>query len=368
MKTRTKKIIAIALIVLACALLSGLIVAQPILNKGIVIGMGIDRTEKGNVEVTIQIAVAGESSAPGAPNRYAVVSGEAPTLIGAMDKIARITAFKPAYFHCHILILGERLITEGVREVATQLFAEDSVMDDVAIMGVKGTAKETFERSVSMQGAPSIYLQQLNKINSTTGGHPTATLKSFVTNFETAGYTPYLPWVEPVPVPKAVGGADTGGDEQNYVFDCSKTVLFDDEGRGVVEGETVTTAIGLTGQAEGILLPIKTEEGFMDVLIEKSFDLWHVEKSGDVTLSVLYLVKVVATDLAESPTELKDDFVEPLVESHAENVLIQGYEQGRLLGRDPYSLKGKYHKKYGNKREPEKQELRLKIKAKVSDA
>ena len=161
MKKRTKKIFLIALVVIACAVLSDLVVAQPILNKGIVIGMGIDKTEKDEIEVTIQIAVAGESSAPGAPNRYAVVSGEAPTLIGAMDKIARITAYKPAYFHCHMLVLGEKLVKEGVREVATQLFAEDSVMDDVAVMAVKGTAKETLERSVSVQGAASVYLQQL---------------------------------------------------------------------------------------------------------------------------------------------------------------------------------------------------------------
>ena len=97
MKRRTKRIAAVALLVLACAILSELVIAQPILNKGIVIGMGIDRTETEEVEVTIQIAVAGESSAPGAPNRYAVVSGKAPTLIGAMDKIARITAYKPGH-------------------------------------------------------------------------------------------------------------------------------------------------------------------------------------------------------------------------------------------------------------------------------
>ena len=368
MKTRTKKFIAIALIVLACALLSELIVAQPILNKGIVVGMGIDRTEDEAIEVTIQIAVAGESSAPGAPNRYAVVSGKAPTLIAAMDQISRITAYKPAYFHCHILILGERLVTEGVREVATELFAEDSVMDDVAIMAVKGTAKETFERSVSMQGAPSIYLQQLNKINSTTGGHPTATLKSFVTNFETAGFTPYLPWVEAVPVPKAVGGADTGGDEQNYVFDCAKTVLFDDEGRGSVQDEEMTLAIGLTGPAEGILLPIDTERGAMDVLIKRSFEWWHLEQSGEVTLSLLYFVKVIATDIAESPSDLEDDFVERAVESRAKEVLTKGFLQGSAQGTDPYSLKGKYHKKYGDKRDPERTALNLKIKVKVGDA
>ena len=367
MKSRTKRIVAVALIAVACALLSGLIVSQPVLNRGVVVGMGVDKTESGNIEVTIQIAVAGESSAPGAPNRYAVISEDAPTLIGAMEKISRILAYKPAYFHCHILVLGERLVTEGTREVATQLFAEDSVMDDVAILASKGTAKDTLERSVSVQGAASIYLQQLNKINSTTGGHPTTTLKSFVTAFETEGCTPFLPWVEAVPVPRAIGGADTGGDEQNYAFDCAKTVLFDEKGRGSVESEEVTVAIGLTSEADGILLPITTEEGFMDVFVKKSMHLWHIEKEGKIVLRPLYCVKVIATDLEESPKDIPDETVEREVKKYVERVIMESYALAETKDLDPFSLKGKYHKKYGKKKEP-KIDFSLDIKVVVSDA
>ena len=367
MKSRTKKIALVALLVLACALVADLIVAEPILNKGVVIGMGIDRTERGEIGVTIQIAVAGESSAPGAPNRYAVVSGEAPTILGAMDAIARITAYKPAYFHCHLLLVGEKLVKEGLREVVTELFAEDSVMDDVAIMAVEGTAKETIERSVSMQGAASVYLQQLNKLNSSTGGHPTATLKSFVTAFETAGYTPYLPWVRAVPVPRAIGGADTGGDEQNYAFDCSETVLFTDRGIGTVESEETTVAIGLTGQTEGMLLSIRRTDGFMDVFVKKSLHWWHVERSGAVTLYATYFVNVVATDLAESPADLPKPLVAEAVENYARRTILAAYESGRAKGCDPYSLKGKYHKKYGDEKEPSETALTVKIRVKTSN-
>lgn len=368
MKNRTKQIFVVALVIIACALVSELIVTEPVLNKGVVVGMGVDQTENGSIEVTVQIAVAGESSAPGAPNRYALVSGEASTLIGAMEKISRITAYKPAYFHCHILVLGERLVTEGVKDVVTQLFAEDSVMDDVAILAAQGSAKKTLERSVSVQGAASVYLQQLNKINSTTGGHPTTTLKSFATEFETEGYTPFLPWVEPIPVPQAVGGADTGGDEQNYVFDCSKTVLFDEEGKGTVVGENVTAAIGLTGQADGIHLPIKTNDGFMDVFVKKSLEWWHIEKRGKVTLYPFYFVKVIATDLAESPMDLPNEFVEEQVKNYVTNSVKDSYALGESLGLDPFSVKGKYYKKYGAKNTIEKCDFDLMVKVKVGDA
>jgi len=368
MKNRTKKILAVALLVMACTVVGSLISTQPILNRGIVVGMGIDKTEQNEIEVTVQIAVAGESSAPGAPNRYALVNGKAKTLLAAMERISRITAYKPAYFHCHMLIFGEKLVREGLKETATELFIEDSVMDDVAVMAVQGTAKETLERSVSMQGASSVYLQQLNKINSSTGGHPASTLKNFITDFETKGNTPFLPWVEALPVPKAVGGADTGGDEQNYVFDCSKTVLFLPSGKGIVTDEKVTDALGLTSQPDGMFLPIKTAEGNMDVQIKKSLMWWSVGEDGCVTFRATYFVGVLAQNIAESASDLTDDYVTETVKEHISDILTSVRAEYESSEADPYSLQGKYHKKFGEKKEPESIAFRLKLTIKRSDA
>ena len=46
MKSKTKKTLAVALIVVACALISELIVSQPVLNKGIVIGKNGEMIKK----------------------------------------------------------------------------------------------------------------------------------------------------------------------------------------------------------------------------------------------------------------------------------------------------------------------------------
>jgi len=368
MNERTKKILSVLLIVVVCTLVGNLIVTQPILNRGIVIGMGVDKTDDGQTEVTVQIAVAGESSAPGAPNRYALVSGKGDTLLSAMDQIARVTAYKPAYFHCHMLLFGEKLVETGVLETAKQLFIEDSVMDDVAVMAVRGTAKETLERSVSMQGASSVYLQQLNKINSTAGGHPAATLKNLISHFETAGYTPYLPWVEAVPVPKAVGGADTGGDEQNYAFDCSKTVLFHDDGRGIVEEKEVTEALALTSAKGGMLLSVKTEDGSMDVNVKRTLRYWHIEKDGTVTYRAVYFVSVIAENVTADMTKVSDDYVTEHVAEHIRKTIKDSYEKTAAAHTDALSLEGKYHKKYGMKKEPEAITLRLDVTVKRSDA
>ena len=368
MNERTKKIVSVLLIVVVCTLVGELIVTQPILNRGIVIGMGVDKTETGRTEVTVQIAVAGESSAPGAPNRYALVSGTGDTLLSAMEEISRVTAYRPAYFHCHMLLFGERLVETGILETAKQLFIEDSVMDDVAVMAVRGTAKETMQRSVSMQGASSVYLQQLNKINSTSGGHPAATLKTLVSHFETKGYTPYLPWVEAVPVPKAVGGADTGGDEQNYVFDCSKAVLFREDGRGIVEDASVTEAIALTSAKGGMQLSVRTEDGTMDVNVKRSLRCWHVDESGEVTFRAVYFVSVVAENVTKDMTGLSDEYVTKNVKEYVEKIVGESYRATSERDVDALSLLGKYHKKFGEKKEPEKTSLRLDVTVKRSDA
>jgi len=367
MNNRTKKLIAVTLILLVCTLVGNLIVTQPILNRGIVIGMGVDETEDGETEVTVQIAVAGESSAPGAPNRYALVSGKADTLLGAMERIARVTAYKPAYFHCHMLIFGERIVLNGILEAAKQLFIEDSVMDDVAVMAVSGSAKETLKKSVSMQGASSVYLQQLNKINSTASGQPSVTLKNLITHFETEGYTPYLPWVEAVPVPKAVGGADTGGDEQNYAFDCSKTVLFHEDGKGVVESETITEAISLTSSKGGMMISVRTEEGTLDVNVKRSLRYWSIAEDGVITFRAVYFVSVVAENVTRDMTEISNEYVTKEVEKHIRSTLESSYAIVAPDKIDPFSLEGKFHKKFGTKKEPENLSLRLDVTVKRSD-
>ena len=364
MSDRMKKICLLVLVVVACAVIGECIVTQPILNRGIVIGVGIDKTETDEIEVTAQLAVAGESSAPGAPNRYALVSGKGATLLSALDDLARVTAYTPAYFHCHMVLFGEKLATEGVREVATQLFIEDSMMDDVAVMATKGSAKDTLKKSVSMQGASSVYLQQLNKINST-GGHPTATLKSFIIDFESAGFTPYIPWVEAVPVPKAVGGADTGGDEQNYVFDCGKTVLFREDGSGIVTEADATTAMALTEQPEGISLSVRTEEGAMDLSIKKALRFWHIEKDGGVTFKATYYVSLTAQNIVKDAADLEDEYITAHVKEHIESLLKAAHED--YPDTDPYSVKGRYYKKYGKRSLPEKLSFRTEISVKRSD-
>ena len=145
-------------------------------------------------------------------------------------------------------------------------------------------------------------------------------------------------------------------------------MLFHDDGVGSVEGEETTVAIGLTGQAEGMLLTVKKEEGFLDVLIKKSLEWWHIEKDGKVTLSVLYFVKVIATDLKENPNELPDSLVEQAVSDKIRETVLSCEKKAREKGFDLYSLEGKYHKKYGEKREPTALALDLKIKVKVGDA
>ncbi|MBP5404552.1 MAG: hypothetical protein J6Y74_01195 [Clostridia bacterium] len=266
-----------------------------------------------------------------------------------------------------MLLFGEKIVREGLLEAAKDLFIEDTVMDDVAVMAVAGTAKETLERSVSMQGASSVYLQQLNKINSSTGGHPAATLKTFITHFETEGYTPSLPWVEAIPVPKAVGGADTGGDEQNYVFDCSKTVLFHPDGKGDIEGKALTEALALITSPDGMLLHISAEEeGSLDVNIKKCLRHWKIAEDGSVTFRAVYFVNLVAESVTENLSDLPSDYVEKRAKDHIEKSIETGLTSES--GLDPYSLEGKYHKKYGEKKEPQAISLRLDVSVKRSDA
>ena len=104
------------------------------------------------------------------------------------------------------------------------------------------------------------------------------------------------------------------------------------------------------------------------MFIKKSLEWWHIEKNGKVTLAVIYFVKVIATDLAETPKDLPDEEVEKMVKGYVREVVMTTRQESMQKGKDPYSLLGKYHKKYGEKAEAQNLDLRLKIKVKMSDA
>ena len=106
----------------------------------------------------------------------------------------------------------------------------------------------------------------------------------------------------------------------------------------------------------------------MDVLVKKSLHWWHIEREGKITLCPLYFVKVVATDIAESPKDIPDEEVENAVKECVSKKIEEASATQKETGLDPFSLKGKYYKKYGKKTKVDEIAFELNIAVKVSDA
>ena len=71
--------------------------------------------------------------------------------------------------------------------------------------------------------------------------------------------------------------------------------------------------------------------------------------------------------LAESPKDIPDETVEYEVKKYVDRVITESYALAETKDLDPFSLKGKYHKKYGKKKDVEI-DFSLDIKVVVSDA
>ena len=115
-------------------------------------------------------------------------------------------------------------------------------------------------------------------------------------------------------------------------------------------------------------LSVRTEDGTMDVNVKRSLRCWHVDKSGEVTFRAVYFVSVVAENVTKDMTGLSDEYVTKNVKEYVEKIVGESYRATSERDVDALSLLGKYHKKFGDKKEPEKTSLRLDVTVKRSDA
>ncbi len=350
-------------ILLVIVLFRTLIPGKPVLTRGIVLGLGVDKIDEG-YEVTLQMVVAGNSAQPGSASSYSVISGKASTAISASIEAESRSSFAPMYSFCHIVILGEELAKSSPELVAELLYLRDIVIDETLIVAAEGTAKDVLIAKVPVAGASSLYLQQEIKSNQLERGKVSTDLKTFVCNFETPGYCNYLNWVKKQKVDSFSGsqGSESGsqgstsgaqssgpGGQSEYVFNCDEVLLYGEQGQTFLGDSFVATGLELAVSGAGMLLNVYTDEGFMDVLIERMYRYWKVYKDGRSRLNTYYYVKVMNQNMAESVEELSTAYIKGAVKEEIRSNIKYTYEWAKRNGIDVFNLRGKCLKKYGKK-------------------
>jgi len=137
----------------------------------IVVGVGLERTENGNVLLTVQVvdpaAIQSASSGGGKGGGSQlkpvfVKSYESETVFGAVKGILSTVDKKLFFSTAQILILGERLSQDGIEE-ALDFFHRDHEIDyTMDVLVAKGISpKEILEMENDMGSIPAVYIQGL---------------------------------------------------------------------------------------------------------------------------------------------------------------------------------------------------------------
>ena len=139
----------------------------------IVVGLGLERTEKGNVLLTVQVvepaAIQSASSEGGKgggsqPKPVFVKSYESETVFDAVRGMLSIVDKKLFFSTAQVLILGERLSQDGIEEVL-DFFQRDQEIDyTMDVLVAKGTTpREVLEMGNDMDSIPAVYIRELAK-------------------------------------------------------------------------------------------------------------------------------------------------------------------------------------------------------------
>lgn len=111
---------------------------------GIVVGMGIDKSEDQYL-VSFQVVDPGEVAAKqGATGRAPVVmyKEKSDTLFGAIRKITTMSPRRSYFSHLRILVIGEELAKEGIGKALELILRDHEFRTDFYIVATKGTKAE----------------------------------------------------------------------------------------------------------------------------------------------------------------------------------------------------------------------------------
>ena len=341
-KRKVYKWLLIALCLVVVAVGGHTTQSLSVTKRGVVIGMGLDRTEEGYL-VSAQMMQAGGGNSPEATAMYEVIVGEGATLREAMASITKKTSLYPSYAHCKVLFLGDEMLDEGLDDVLLSLM-QNNDLGNVQVVATAGTAYKAITATVAISPTTSAYLERDNILVSKFGGRRLVSLKDYCQRIDCLSGNKFLPYAVMEPAEKPTGGEDSQQKESPVLFNILHTAAFDCNNKVHYYGEDITLAVGLVETEGGQLTAYDDEGRFVTVKINAA----HRRRSYRpkcVEGHYRYDVSVVEQNVTEG--DLEAEVVERLVAVQMENKMRSAYETCKADGVDIFSVSGHLYKRYG---------------------
>ncbi len=299
-KSHKSKIFIIVLAIIFIMFFSNDFMLIEVQKIAIVTGVGIDVSDSGEFEATLQIAVP-ESSNSASENQKAVVTGKGKTVAEAILEVGDITGWYPKLNFCNLVLLGKSVMQMNVIEVIDYFSKTLKVQDSALVAVTEKPAKDILNGATPLDNISSFALQKiLVKDSGMTIDVDTVSIKDFAINYYSRSSSCTLPFVtmkkEEGEASKPTSNMQNGSNSQNKgneVYNASTTLLFkngllkgsiDEQGtktlnilkRKVKESVITVNDVDIDGQKTDVLLTVLNNKHKSKLKIEKGLPKLYI--------------------------------------------------------------------------------------------
>ncbi len=201
---------------------------EPLRSKAMVVGFGIDYTDKNTLLIHLQILTgSGNKSETGSNTR--VLSAEGSTLGEAAYKISRETGLAVSLTHCNVVILGESLLKSQATYAALNYLVSNAYLSDNAcLLSCQGSAGDILSSPIGFGGNASIYIREIVGMYDSFGDITGKTVRQFVVDYHRLGQANWLPFISRKEIPPEIpsSSASETSSDKKYLFSMNKVAIL----------------------------------------------------------------------------------------------------------------------------------------------
>lgn len=241
-----KKWLLLVVVIAVVALFDGLSSNINLLDRAIVVGMGID-IEDGEIVLSTQVIIPRNSSSASEGNDFVVYTARGKTVQQAVENLSYTVGLKASFAHTNVIILGDKFLKNGRTDVIEFLVTSDMVTDNTLLVASAGDAKELLAVQMPINEVASYHLTEILQSNRKDAGQNPSSLKQYFEEIYMVGETACLPLVFLRESEFGMFG-QAAGDEKTKLLDVSHVVVTNKEGFLVRLGRRQSAALSYTTQ------------------------------------------------------------------------------------------------------------------------
>ncbi len=161
----------LSIVLLTCVLLlnSGCWSRRELEDLAFILAMGIDKDEELGIRIFAQIGEAEQQGAGGAEEggggEITVLEGTGRTVSAAYDQLFEVSSRRPFLSHMKIVLIGEELAQDGIREILDFLKRDLRVRNNTVMLLAQGDLKVMLEAEPTIGGVPALVLDETVRFN-----------------------------------------------------------------------------------------------------------------------------------------------------------------------------------------------------------